>query len=80
MAFGGGVDWQMGKMPADFLIGPDGVIRKVHYGRDIGDHLSVIEIEKALDELNWSASRFFFRLPLTYNHLSSQRRQHVDQP
>ena len=51
----GGVDWQMGKMPADFLIGPDGVIRKVHYGRDIGDHLSVKEIEKALDELSWSA-------------------------
>ena len=52
----GGVDWQMGKMPADFLIGPEGVIRKVHYGHDIGDHFSVKEIEKALDELSWSAS------------------------
>ena len=52
----GGVDWQMGIMPADFLIGPDGVIRKVHYGRDIGDHLSVTEIEEALDDLSWSAS------------------------
>ena len=52
----GGVDWQMGKMPADFLIGPDGVIRNVHYGRDIGDHLSVTEIEEALDDLSLSAS------------------------
>ena len=51
----GGVDWQMGKMPADFLIGPDGFIIKVHYGRDIGDHLSVTEIESTLNDLNWSA-------------------------
>ena len=48
----GGVDWQMGKMPADFLIGPDGRILKVHYGREIGDHLSVAEVEAALNDLN----------------------------
>lgn len=47
----GGVDWQMGKMPADLLIGPDGRIVKVHYGREIGDHLAVAEIEAALNDL-----------------------------
>src|SRR5829696_4985359 len=29
--FWGGIDWQMGKMPADFLIDPPGVIVKAHY-------------------------------------------------
>ena len=48
----GGVDWQMGKMPADFLIGPEGRILKVHYGREIGDHLPVTEVEAALNDLN----------------------------
>ena len=47
----GGVDWQLGKMPADFLIGPSGRIVKAHYGRDIGDHLPVTEVEAALDDL-----------------------------
>jgi len=50
----GGVDWQMGKMPADFLIAPDGRIMKVHYGREIGDHLPVQEVETALVELTSS--------------------------
>jgi peroxiredoxin len=44
----GGVDWQMGKMPADFLIGPDGRILKAHYGRDIGDHLAMKEVDASL--------------------------------
>ena len=44
----GGVDWQMGKMPADFLISPAGIILKAHYGRDMGDHISVSEVEVAL--------------------------------
>ena len=46
--FWGGVDWQMGKMPADFLIGPDSRILKSHYGREIGDHLAVQEVEATL--------------------------------
>jgi thioredoxin-dependent peroxiredoxin len=54
--FWGGVDWQMGKMPADFLIGPDGRILKTHYGRDIGDHLAVEEVEAVLTEPGSSAS------------------------
>jgi len=49
--FWGGVDWQMGKMPADFLIGPDGRIVRAHYGRNFGDHLPLQEIESALSEL-----------------------------
>jgi len=49
--FWGGVDWQMGKMPADFLIGPNGLIVKAHYGREIGDHLPVTEVEAALSDL-----------------------------
>ena len=52
----GGVDWQMGKMPADFLIGPDGRILKTHYGREIGDHLAVKEVESTLTDLGLLAS------------------------
>ena len=44
----GGVDWQLASMPADFLIGPDGTVLRVHYGRDIGDHMPIDEIEQAL--------------------------------
>jgi len=54
--FWGGIDWQMGKMPADFLIGPKGRILKVHYGREIGDHLAVKDVEAMLTELNLPAS------------------------
>lgn len=54
--FWGGVDWQMGKMPADFLIGPDGRILKTHYGREIGDHFTVREIDMTLTELGLTAS------------------------
>jgi peroxiredoxin len=49
--FWGGTAWQMAKMPADFLIGPDGRIVTAHYGRDIGDHLPVPRIEAYLDAL-----------------------------
>ena len=48
--FWGGADMQMAKMPADFLVGADGRLLRVHYGRDIGDHLSLADIENALTE------------------------------
>jgi hypothetical protein len=48
--FWGGADVQMAKMPTDFLVAPDGRILLVHYGHDIGDHLSLAEIERALAE------------------------------
>ena len=54
--FWGGVDWQMGKMPADFLVGPEGRILKTHYGRDIGDHLAVKEVDEMLTALSLPAS------------------------
>jgi len=31
-------------LPADFLISPDGYIKKVYYGRDIGDHIPLKEL------------------------------------
>ena len=49
--FWGGVAWQMAKMPADFLIGPDGRLVAAHYGRDIGDHLPVARLHALLDGL-----------------------------
>ena len=53
--FWGGADLQMAKMPADFLLGADGRLLLVHYGKDIGDHLSVADIERALAELSATA-------------------------
>lgn len=44
----GTVDWRMTTMPADFLIGPDQVVRRVHYGRDIGDHMPIATILETL--------------------------------
>jgi peroxiredoxin len=46
--WGGKMPLQIAKMPADFLIGPDGRIAHAHYGRTIGDHLPYHEIEVAL--------------------------------
>jgi peroxiredoxin len=39
--WGGAVDGDAARMPADFLIGPDGTVLASHYGRGIDDHLSV---------------------------------------
>lgn len=52
----GGVDWQMGKMPADFLIAPDGRIVMAHYGREMGDHLAVQEVESLLSSFSRATS------------------------
>ena len=41
----GSVEGAIHRIPADFLIGPDGVIALAYYGRDIGDHLSLERIE-----------------------------------
>jgi hypothetical protein len=50
----------MAKMPADFLIGPDGRIVEAYYGRDIGDHLSIERIDALLDALEPSRARAEF--------------------
>lgn len=46
--FWGGADPQMATMPADFLVGPDGRLQLVHYGRTIGDHVPLARLELAL--------------------------------
>jgi thioredoxin-dependent peroxiredoxin len=46
----GTMDWRMTSMPADFLIGADQSIRRVHYGGDIGDHMPAATILEALSE------------------------------
>jgi peroxiredoxin Q/BCP len=47
----GSADWRMATMPADFLIASDQTILRVHYGRDIGDHMPVALIEQSLEAL-----------------------------
>ena len=33
------------RIPADFLIGPDLVVQRAYYGRDLGDNLPVEDVE-----------------------------------
>ena len=40
------MDGRMGRLPGDFLIGPDGRIRLVYYGRDAGDFLLFSDLER----------------------------------
>jgi peroxiredoxin Q/BCP len=50
LRLGGGMsDGNHTLLPADFLIGPDLIIERAYYGRDIGDHLPLSEIEHYLD-------------------------------
>lgn len=51
---GGGVlenvtqmDGKFGRLPGDFLVGPDGRIRLAYYGRDAGDFLLFRDLESA---------------------------------
>jgi len=37
-------------LPADFLLSPGLIIKRAYYGRDIGDHLPIKEIEQFLEE------------------------------
>ena len=46
---GGKVEGERNLIPADFLVGPDLRIEVAYYGKDIGDHLSVEEIERFLN-------------------------------
>jgi peroxiredoxin len=39
----------MNRMPADFLIGPDGLVRLAHYAEFVTDHLPFAEIKACLD-------------------------------
>lgn len=45
----GSVEGEIHRVPADFIIDTDGKILKAFYGKDIGDHLPLNEIIKAID-------------------------------
>ncbi len=42
----GKVEGDMNRVPADFLIDEQGIIRTAFYGKDIGDHLDTAEVER----------------------------------
>jgi len=44
----GRIDGVATQLPAEFLIGADGIIERAYYGRDIGDHLPIHEIDRWL--------------------------------
>lgn len=43
------VDGSVMRIPADFLIGPDGVIVDAYYGHKIGDHIPYARVERFLE-------------------------------
>jgi peroxiredoxin len=45
----GQIEGRVAMVPADFLIGPDQIVHKAYYGKDIGDHLPMAEIKAWLD-------------------------------
>jgi len=47
--YGGEPEGVKALVPADFLMGPDLVVRRAHYGGDIGDHLSLCLIPSYLE-------------------------------
>ena len=44
----GKMEGDIAMIPADFLIGPDLKIHQAYYGKDIGDHMPMGDIEKFL--------------------------------
>ena len=46
----GTMEGEKNRLPADFLIGPDGTIIEAYYGKDIGDHMPFKTIEHALSQ------------------------------
>jgi peroxiredoxin len=45
--WGGAIDGGFHSMPADFLVSPDGLICRAHYGKHIGDHLHTSDVMAA---------------------------------
>ena len=41
------MDGRMGRLPGDFVVGPDGRIRLAYYGRDPGDFVLFSDLERA---------------------------------
>ncbi|MHB9018248.1 MAG: peroxiredoxin family protein [Burkholderiales bacterium] len=48
--FPGSVEGGIHRIPADFIINPEGRIVIAYYGRDIGDHLPVNQIDRLLQQ------------------------------
>lgn len=48
----GTMEGDIHRIPADFLIGPDGRLIDVYYGKDIGDHMPMQQIFDALKSSN----------------------------
>jgi thioredoxin-dependent peroxiredoxin len=46
----GKVEGETAMIPADFLIGPDLVVRSAYYGKDISDHIPLADVEAWLKE------------------------------
>ncbi|MDT8446378.1 MAG: peroxiredoxin-like family protein [bacterium] len=46
----GSMEGHINRMPADFLIAPDGTIRLAYYGSDLADHLSLNEVIQVLPQ------------------------------
>jgi peroxiredoxin len=44
----GTIEGEVQRLPADFLIAPDGRVQCAYYGRDIGDHLPLESLEREL--------------------------------
>jgi thioredoxin-dependent peroxiredoxin len=40
----GDIDGDLSLIPADFLIGPDLIVRRAYYGRDVGDHMPLADV------------------------------------
>lgn len=49
-------DGAFGRLPADFLIGPDGRVLLAYYGRDHGDFLRLEQLDLMLQNLQTTAS------------------------
>ena len=52
----GTMEGEKNRLPADFLIGPDGTIIEAYYGNDIGDHMPFETIERILAQPHVSAA------------------------
>jgi thioredoxin-dependent peroxiredoxin len=44
----GTMEGEKNRLPADFLIGPDGTILEAYYGKDIGDHMPFETIDRII--------------------------------
>ncbi|MFC1890661.1 peroxiredoxin-like family protein, partial [Thermodesulfobacteriota bacterium] len=46
----GRMEGETAMVPADFLVGPDLVVEKAYYGKDIGDHIPIADVEAWLNK------------------------------